>query len=412
MQIAAYDLLQKENVDIDEVIIVLTNEAKIKNWNDYVNDKGEKLIGLDNSWQKEFQNDNKIIRTVEIDGNLSKESQWSLFNVLFDLIENNDEIYFDITHGFRSFPLITLLILNYARLLKSAKIGRVIYGNIEILGPAYRIKKMSADDRVAFIEDVTLMLELFDWTNGVETFLRTGNPIILQNITQAALQKNRENNDIQAINSLVVQLTRLSQSIETCRGVKINDEINITKNKLNNVKNITTNDLIPFIKLIEKIEDKVIDFNDNSILNSIKIVEWCIKHNLYQQGYTILQESIISAVCDFIELEKNDSKNRLLVSTTINILIKNIDESEWNIGNLNREEVLKAVELIMPFREKLKVYDKITIYRNNINHYNMQKNGIKLNKVTSMLPTLLNESQGLLEELYVQVSAESTNIFS
>ena len=68
-----------------------------------------------------------------------------------------------------------------------------------------------------------------------------------------------------------------------------------------------TGDILPpFKPLISKIKDRLSDFDGTNLQHGLAGVKWCIDNDLIQQGYTLLQEVIISALC---EVEKKDEKD-------------------------------------------------------------------------------------------------------
>lgn len=52
---------------------------------------------------------------------------------IFNVVNKNDELYFDITHSFCSVPMIAILVANFATTVSGASIKRLFYGNFEAL---------------------------------------------------------------------------------------------------------------------------------------------------------------------------------------------------------------------------------------------------------------------------------------
>src|SRR5699024_4490556 len=68
---------------------------------------------------------------IEIPNGKSTEEIWEIFQIVYDLIEKGDELLFDITHGFRSLPMLNMVLINYAKLLKEITVSGIFYGNWE-----------------------------------------------------------------------------------------------------------------------------------------------------------------------------------------------------------------------------------------------------------------------------------------
>lgn len=90
---------------------------------------------------------------------------WQLFQTVADSVPNGAEVIFDITHGFRSLPVVTLLALSYLRAVKNVTVRGVVYGAWE---------RGRAPDDVTPVFDLTPMLGLLDWASAAERFIDTG----------------------------------------------------------------------------------------------------------------------------------------------------------------------------------------------------------------------------------------------
>src|SRR5690606_37109361 len=107
---------------------------------------------------------------VQIPDGKSESELWSIFSALTSKVPREALLHLDITHGFRSLPVIGLIALNYLRVTRHVTIGGVYYG-------AWEAGKSSADgssEPEVPTFDLTPFLELLDWTSAAEEFLRTG----------------------------------------------------------------------------------------------------------------------------------------------------------------------------------------------------------------------------------------------
>ena len=141
----------------DRILIFCTDDSKTKNWlNDGHGD--EKLEGLEyrlKSLKLPIQ-----IEMTEISEGFSEEEIWSIFNSVYGKLQEEDEIYFDVTHSFRSIPLFSTILFNYAHYLKRTNLVGVYYGAFEKLGPAYMVRHIPVEERIAPIIDLTSIVRL------------------------------------------------------------------------------------------------------------------------------------------------------------------------------------------------------------------------------------------------------------
>ena len=75
-----------------------------------------------------------------------------------------DQIILDVTHGFRSLPMLIFVVAAYLRQMKYVVLERVVYGAYEAKDENYN----------APVFDLTLMVELMDWFHGLDSFHVTG----------------------------------------------------------------------------------------------------------------------------------------------------------------------------------------------------------------------------------------------
>ena len=98
---------------------------------------------------------------------------WEIFNVCEKAVDEGDEIILDITHAFRSLPLLTFTVSAYLRQVKQVKLKRVIYGAFEA---------QDKDKNQTPIFDLTPFVRLLDWTNAVNIFQRSGDARPIANL--------------------------------------------------------------------------------------------------------------------------------------------------------------------------------------------------------------------------------------
>ena len=216
----------------------------------------------------------------------SKEEIWQIFNALFSCVSEGDEIWLDVTHGFRSIPMLVLTAVPYLRLLKKAEVKSITYGAYEAKG----------SDGTVPIFDLTDFVGLMDWTNAAGNFVRYGifddckklmeeanafivkgpqekdEEIILSknvyNFTQGLIQNHLEDVIIPGVPSSVFEgIDRLEKS-----------ELRIT----------------PLKPLLLQISSKLKPFEKRSYGNIFSAVRWCIEHKLLQNAFSILFEGCVS----------------------------------------------------------------------------------------------------------------------
>ena len=294
----------------DKVRIFLTNDAKMSNWVD--NGNKELYEGLQSRLKNlNFKFD---LKAIPIKEGFSEDEIWSIFETVFNEIEYDSEIYFDITHAFRSIPMLVMVLINYSKFLKNVKVKGIYYGVFEKLGPAYKVKEIEVKNRYAPIIDLIAFSDLQDWTSATSEFINTGR---LKNIIKKV---NYSNN---------FEFFDFSEEILTCRGIEIQNGEKVIKLKKELLK--ATDEKIPFKAIKEKIIDKVKDYKQEDVFNGFRAVKYCIDFDIIQQGITLLIESVISKVLVDIGVTKRAKLTSFKVRNVVGVCLQKNSIDEINI---------------------------------------------------------------------------------
>ena len=157
-------LMIEKDVELD-VKLFVTKDALEKNYFDNENkDNQGNILQKEGLKRRLEQLNGKIkISKYDIPEGISEEQIWKIFQIIFQNLPEESEIYFDITHAFRSLPMLAIIVLAYGKVLKKIKVKGLYYGAFEILGTVYEARKKSMDQKNVPILDLTSFLTLFDW---------------------------------------------------------------------------------------------------------------------------------------------------------------------------------------------------------------------------------------------------------
>lgn len=417
VQTAIAELFLKENPKNTKVYLFLTEKAKKENWENKTeidpNDLSKTItkIGLKETWEKLLPEIE--IQPIMINDHQGETDQQKLFNQIFDVLEEGDVIYFDITHGFRSLPVIALITLNYARFLKNCQFGKMLYGCFEDRDPI---------SNVVPIIDLSNMISILDWTNGVERFINTGDASLIQKITETTtrplLKKTRgKHKEAQQLENLAKNLNNFTQTFQTCRGKQIHVKGQRLKKELLDTKKINIEEIKPLAKLLNKIEEKIDAFNGSQIHDGFIAVRWCLDHGLIQQSYTMLQETFITAICWKNDLQFDVREQRMIVTKILNEMSRTWSKSDTvktndNEKTKNEDLIEKEIKvknyleyLLKKFPDLPVWYGNLTQYRNNINHSEMNNDTFSHNDLVKMINKLITN----LEPVFHTILSEENS---
>jgi CRISPR-associated Csx2 family protein len=279
----------------DTAFIFLTKQARTSNWEVKENKRKQKDFSTCEEKEIDYIGLRQCIEEMELpftvhdidiaDGKDEKEI-WQIFETLYNNIKKNDELYIDLTHSFRYLPMLLLVLSNYAKFLKNISVVHISYGNYE-----------ARDNDIAPFVDLLPIVALQDWTIAAKDFIDYGKVKDLHQLLKEKYKSihREKNTEEKALINVDKKLKKISESInankldDIIKGENLYDEINILRGD---------NEIIPepFFPLVEKIEDKLQKFGQDDLGNVFAATDWCIKHELYQNAYSILLEGVISIV--------------------------------------------------------------------------------------------------------------------
>lgn len=382
----------------DEIIIFLTQEARKKHWcND--NNAERSLEGI---LKEIYPKPN--IKDVAIPSGKNENEIWEIFELILSNINEDDEIFFDITNSFRSIPMLVLVVLNYAKAIKSIKLNKIYYG-------AYEAKTEKDGEDVAPIFDLTPFDSVLEWSESVSSFIKYGNSEKIKELSKKELLGRIKSGDDEArvIRDFVERLNDFTNNIYTCRGKviangkgssrkSIGAAYSMLKENLDDLSKKESNLLKPLKPLLGKIGDRISEFSsDDNLKNGLAVIKWSIDNNLIQQGYTALDETIKTYVCRQYNLDDCTYINREdIVGVALNIRMKKIDKSEWRVVDKNIDLVEKIVNEIN--QNLIDLCNKIRGKRNDINHFGFKEGISDYETMKRELNKYYDEFKNYIEE--------------
>ncbi|MFV0389202.1 MAG: TIGR02221 family CRISPR-associated protein, partial [Pyrinomonadaceae bacterium] len=314
----------------DEMIICLTDEAKDAKPKFYGNagksaldeeseyyDELEKVFDLDLSDKTYIEQIEAIAEKrglvkptkVDIKSGKDEDELWEIFDVISKCVEENDEIVVDITHAFRSIPLLSFLVIAYLRETKNITLNSLIYGAFEA---------RDSGNNTAPIFDLTELVKLFDWISAAKQFNEAGSAKFLVDVL-------RSNNDI----NLADKIENISQSLRLLRPDRIMESAINASNTFNNEKAKKHWKSKPVFELMESIDatysqwklanPKSADSRCAFVKKLFELSHWYFDNGQYLQSIAMLRELIVTIVC--IRLEKDFFKldaNRRIAESYLN----------------------------------------------------------------------------------------------
>ncbi|MDY0365861.1 MAG: TIGR02221 family CRISPR-associated protein [Arcobacteraceae bacterium] len=275
--------------DNEEVLDTITNQK-----NSFKIERNI-LETIENQLDFYLKNDGSKVLLMEYSEHNSSEV-WNNFEKLLGLnsfIEDGDEVYLDITHGFRYMPILNVFLLEFLEILRGK--------NINIKGIYYG---MLGDEKSEII-DFKIFFELLEWSKAVSLFKHNSDAsLLIALLTKYSKDSDTTNIFRQFDNNL--KLANMSSLWEFMRGAS--RKIKKLSESDNKIIKMLSNDILDMTLRLDK--DKQSDFQ-------YELALWLFENKSYALAYIALYEAIITKSCELKSYDINDYKLREEAKTKI-----------------------------------------------------------------------------------------------
>lgn len=390
--------------ETDSVKIFLTDLAYENNWDrnihSRINYKKEVVpyVGLEKIIDDmHLACDTTPVTHVPLGKN--EDELWQIFNLIYDQIEEGDELYIDLTHAFRYLPMLLLVLSNYAKFLRNVTIKHISYGSYEGRDPK--------TNRAPII-DLLPLSKLQDWTTAASEFIKYGdaeglNRLTEDNLNDIFVDKSRtaeEKKQAGIVKSFTSALNNYSLERITCRGKDIVEskaskslsrQIAAIEGKLNQDTGLKP--LNPIFKEI----GKTIMTSDSSLDNCLDAAKWCYKKHMYQQAITLLEEGIITFFCERHGIAINDKYLRKLIVSAFSIKRNNTSEKEWDVEDGEKDKMRELLsDKLLSNAQLANCFGDVINLRNDYNHANFRNENRKAPTIIDTIKDEINTCGSLL----------------
>jgi CRISPR-associated Csx2 family protein len=307
------------------------------------------------------------ITRLIISEEMTPEAQWKWFEQILEVVESGDNLTIDLTHGYRSIPIIFSTAVNFLQKARHITLNAVYYGAFEKekeLAPIINMKDFYIINEWA--EAVSRLVEDADARKIAEVASKTGSfqagelndsklIAAFENLTNLV-----RNVDIQNISEEAAKAVQLIEDKD--KGTSITGKI-LLKLITDKFTSITADK-----SLSGKYDKTYFDIQ-------LEVIRLLLEHKLFMQAYTAMREFIGSIGLIKIKKAKTNNnegrKKRRYAEIFINMF--QIEKNEWNFKGKETEH-----DKLLPFYNELekigiesilrKFTGELADYRNGFDH--------------------------------------------
>lgn len=317
---------------------------------------------------------------------------WQLFEMLTNCLQEGDRVIFDITHSFRSLPVLALIAISYLRVVRNVKIEGLIYG-------AFEATNKETNETPTF--DLLPMVSLLEWTTATDQFIKTGNGQALATLLHSS-NPSTEN--------LAKSIDGIAQGLQLLRPMDVMREAAMLPNHIAEAAPVISQSVPPFVSLLERVEKDYgkfclanpKDYTTNakaSLIRQLEMVKWYAAKGQTVQALSLAREWLPSLLCYRFQLDPLDKANR----DEMELLLSGgkIKDKE---GNTIRESLYLEQWSNTPKKQKKQLNNlwggdfNLANLRNDVLHSGFRKNPKKAEDILEQTRKIIEELKAVAAE--------------
>lgn len=274
---------------IDRAVVFVTPDAKKANWDDT-----PEHPGLETTWT--HREPCPLIRR-ELANPEGEGEFWDLFEAIAREVQDGDRVVLDITHGFRTMPLVSTLAIAYLRAVRrDVEVVMVGYGQyVPNVSPTLYL-------------DLAPFISLLDWTQAVQQLRAHGDASGLAGLLAArqreAYQASRAQGwDQPQLQRVAKALDSLALGIQTLRYENFVGASKMLLETLDKMGAADRKFARPFFEVADTIRAEVAPLAEESsdqlltdMVRHWRTLEWLWARGLYFPWLSLLNEALIAHV--------------------------------------------------------------------------------------------------------------------
>ena len=297
------------------------------------------------------------------------------------------EIALDVTHGFRSLPLVGLLTMAFLRASGKAEIRHVLYGAWDARDQKNRSP----------VFDLTPFLRLLDWLAAVTLFETSGDSRELGELLRAYDRSAGRLVHGNSMADLGKILERLSVALALCRPADVGREAGRAQSQLAAVGESLGSQphAAPFAECLESLRTAYAPLAEGGLRGMLRQIEWYVERRRALQAVVLAREWLVSLAAERCGMTAIDQReeveqalNRAALSTWADRPKE--DPSSAQIGPTFSTE-----------RDRLLIttWQQVADLRNDVAHCGMRANPSPSKGIIQRISDLPKTLERLLHEL-------------
>lgn len=298
---------------------------------------------------------------ISIPDGRNEDELWEIFEKIASSIPEYSELVIDVTHGFRSLPMLTLAVAVYLKVTKKVTIRHIFYG-------AYEAR--NTETNISPVFELTPFLDIITWSFATDYFIKIGKADQLKQITheiQNTWYRQEKDYKPKGLKNLGNKLGDLSDALSLVRTFKVLDLARELPEAIEQSKKDVANipQARPLASLLDQMagtfKEMIVSKENNEDLKAqAAIVQYYLDTGQYQQAITLARELLVSEVCLLLKFH----------------MINDRQCAEDILNEKNTEPLPSGLtpDKLIYLNELRALWKNFSDLRNDINHAGMREN--------------------------------------
>jgi CRISPR-associated Csx2 family protein len=339
------------------------------------------------------------VEFVRIPEGRSERELWEIFDRVVSVVNEGEAILLDITHAFRSIPMIVFAAAAYLRGARRVRVERIVYGAYE-----------ARDGGRAPIFDLTPLLDLLDWLSGTEFFIRRSDAMLLaerlRGVQRQAWLRRAEGRPsrLQPVSS---KLEEFSRALHLARPLDVMRSAMDLSRMLEDAASEAERWAKPFATILRDVRreaegfayDRPDQLDRESLGRQLRLIEHLVSRGLWMQAVVLMREWFINWVIlqrgglHWLDRDVREGlADRVLNEVARRLRRGGEPEREETV---NWEGLAKWFEGLPNCREIAQTWDSITQLRNDVAHCGMRKDAVSISSIEQRTKEILQRLKRL-----------------
>jgi CRISPR-associated DxTHG motif protein len=320
--------------EIDEVSVLVTPQAKEQNWS---------------RLQQALESvDLRTVDPLKIPFGFSEDDQWAVFEQLRAASEGQDEVLLDITHSFRSIPLVAVAAALYLKEMEDTDV-QVLYGALQ-------------NEEVQLVR-LTPFLRLVEMAFAARSFLRHGDLRPLAENLEA-LGEIEQGDTLESTGDWV---GRMARALNLLRLPEIKRYSTQTRQELTQIVGVPA----PAADILNRIRDSFDGFSGGDLGHSLQQLRYYRQRHQWVEALLCSRELVLTLVCHRFDLDPTQWDNRKPIRDRLNkegkrVTVKGTEVTltdnliEWfgTMGSLRNQVAHNAVTEDIPHHKTAEEFEE------------------------------------------------------